>query len=244
VAKFKLDGTIVYSTYFGGGIGSGGYAGDDFCATVAIDDDGIAWIAGVTSSTDFPLVAPLFDDIPCNERGNACWGKFVTGINPAGDTLDFSSYLGFGVGTVRDEPRIAIDGAGNKIIGCTTGGGDRGFFPTRHPIQAELSGIFDAAILKIGDAPPVDPPVISSVTGKVKNGALAKLKLSGSNLQSGIQVFVGDDSTPWPSAKLKGTTSVTLKGAGLDAKFPAGTAVSIRVHNPDGGDATTSYTRP
>ncbi len=90
---------------------------------------------------------------------------------------------------------------------------------------------------------PVDPPIITSVTRLVVEGQPFKVRIDGSNFQPGVQVFIGDDATAWPSLKIKGTTRITLKGETLKSRFPKNIPVSIRVVNPDGGEATTTFTR-
>ncbi len=90
--------------------------------------------------------------------------------------------------------------------------------------------------------PAVAPPVIASV---VKASSPFRLKVSGSNLQSGLQVFIGSDTTPWPNVVYKSSALILLKsGSALKARFPVGQAVGIKVVNPDGGQANTTYTRP
>lgn len=78
-----------------------------------------------------------------------------------------------------------------------------------------------------------------------KRGSPFRLVLTGSGFQPGIQVTLGSDPSPWPVVTLSGTTSLTLgSGKTLKAKFPKGQAVPIRLVNPDGGEATATYTRP
>ena len=53
VSKFSADlGTLVYSTYLGGG-------GDEHGYNIAVDAAGNAYVTGYTTSTDFPFVSPL-----------------------------------------------------------------------------------------------------------------------------------------------------------------------------------------
>jgi uncharacterized repeat protein (TIGR01451 family) len=101
----------------------------------------------------------------------------------------------------------------------------------------------DAASVRSSVITPVDPPVITSVTKLVTEGKPFRIRIDGSNLQPGIQVFIGDDQTPWPSVKYKSTTRITLKGEGLKARFPNDVPVRIRLVNPDGGEAETTFAR-
>ncbi len=87
-----------------------------------------------------------------------------------------------------------------------------------------------------------DPPVITAVT---KMAAPFRLKLTGQNFQTGAQVYIGSDTNPWASLKVKSATTVILKGgAALKARFPSGQPVSIRLVNPGGAWCTATYTRP
>jgi hypothetical protein len=57
VAKLSPDGTaLTYSTYLGG---SGGSVGSNELGTGIRDASGSAYVAGVTSSTNFPTVSPF-----------------------------------------------------------------------------------------------------------------------------------------------------------------------------------------
>lgn len=92
-------------------------------------------------------------------------------------------------------------------------------------------------------APSVDPPVVASIRA-LAGGKPFRIKIVGSNFQPGVVVFIGADTSPWPNVKLKSGTSITLKGGkALKARFPKGTPVTLRIVNPDGGQATTSLTR-
>ncbi|MEW5764281.1 MAG: hypothetical protein ACOYXN_08780 [Acidobacteriota bacterium] len=91
----------------------------------------------------------------------------------------------------------------------------------------------------------VQPPSVTAVT---KVPAPFRLRLTGSNLQNGLSVYIngslwGTTGTP-TLVKWKNSTQILLKkGAPLKALFPAGVPVPIRVVNPDGGETTVSYAR-
>jgi PKD repeat protein len=90
--------------------------------------------------------------------------------------------------------------------------------------------------------PAVAPPVVSSIA---KAGSPFRLKVNGSNLQEGIQVYIGADQTPWPNLTRKSASQVVIKGgASLKAKFPQGQSVMMWFVNPDGGQISAIYTRP
>ncbi|MEW6756662.1 MAG: hypothetical protein AB1347_00425 [Acidobacteriota bacterium] len=91
----------------------------------------------------------------------------------------------------------------------------------------------------------VQPPSVTAVT---KVPAPFRLRLTGSNLQNGLSVYIngalwGTTATP-TLVKWKNSTQILIKkGAALKALFPSGVAVPIRVVNPDGGETTVSYAR-
>ncbi len=73
VVRLDVSGTTLrYSTYFGGSQG-------DQVNAVAVPETGDQYVAGGTSSADFPVASPLF-----NCRGNTpCGGGFLTRISDA-----------------------------------------------------------------------------------------------------------------------------------------------------------------
>jgi hypothetical protein len=123
VTKFTPDGSaLVYSTYLGG-------TGGDSAAGIAIDADGDAYIAGNTSSIDFPLVNPL--QSKNNGAVNSQGTTFVAKLNPTGAALVFSTYLG-GSGGDKNAG-IAVDAQQNVYIAGTTLSTD---FPLQNAMQS------------------------------------------------------------------------------------------------------------
>src|ERR1051326_2071890 len=132
VAKISAQGSLVYSTYIlSGGCGGRGGTG------ITIDTDGNAYVTGVASS-GLPTVGPFQASF-----GGGAEDAFVAKLNPQGNALIFSSYLG---GTGDDSPTgIAIDPNRNVYVtGQTTGG-----FPIVNAIQASYGGSGDAFVAKI-----------------------------------------------------------------------------------------------
>jgi FAD/FMN-containing dehydrogenase len=57
-------------------------------------------------------------------------------------------------------------------------------------------------------------------------------------------VYVGGDATPWPTVQIAGAASISVGGGrALKARLPKRVAVELRVVNPDGGEATVTFTR-
>jgi len=85
---------------------------------------------------------------------------------------------------------------------------------------------------------PTNPPVIAAMK---KSGSPFKFVVTGSNLQSGIQVFIGSDTTAWSSVTWKSAGKVIIGGSSLKAKVPKGTPTVFHFKNPDGGTADFTF---
>jgi hypothetical protein len=143
VTKFSTTGALVYSTYLGG-------SGDDVGFGIAVDSSGNAYVAGATSSTNFPTMNPL----QAANAGNC--DVFVAKLNAAGSALVYSTYLG---GSGNDGyivnvgglgVSIAVDSSGNAYV---AGGTESTDFPTVNPIQpAYAGGSSDAFVAEINAA--------------------------------------------------------------------------------------------
>jgi hypothetical protein len=108
-----IDPVLTYSTYLGG-------TADEFAIWSDIDRAGNFYVAGVTSSLDFPTTSGTYQP---QSRGND--DVFVTKVNPSGSGLVWSTYLGgesFDVAIGLD-----VDRAGNVVVTGPTGSTD---FPT------------------------------------------------------------------------------------------------------------------
>ncbi len=139
VTKLNATGTaLVYSTYLGGSV-----AGPvtEFASGIALDAAGNAYVAGSTSSSDFPTTPGAFQTISVSRDG------FVTKLDATGMTLLYSTYLG---GTDADEARgLSVDAAGSAYVIGTAVSAD---FPLMNPFQNQLGGGADAFITKLNAA--------------------------------------------------------------------------------------------
>jgi hypothetical protein len=130
-----IDPTLGFSTFLGGG-------GDEACSSpailnlpspppgcpaVAVDSALNIYIAGSTTSADFPTAGSPFQ---ASNGGGA--DAFITKLDPTGATILFSTYLG---GDGRDTPAgVGVDSASNVAIAGTTTSTN---FPTSSsPFQA------------------------------------------------------------------------------------------------------------
>ncbi len=132
--ELVIDPVLEYSTYLGG-------SGDETGSDIAIAADGSVFMAGLTSSTDFPI----FDPYQMSSGGG--YDVFVMKLNGTGNSLVYSTYLGgsgFDIGA-----DIAVDAAGDVYVtGWTTSTN----FPTLNPYQGSFGGVRDVFVTKLNNA--------------------------------------------------------------------------------------------
>ena len=140
VTKLNPRGTrIVYSTYLGG-------TGEDTSAGIAVDTRGNAYVAGTTSSTDFPTTAGAFQTA-CAGSGT-CADAFVAKLNRDGSGLIYSTYVGGSSGDAGWA--VAVDDNGSAYIRGATGSVD---FPTTNgAFQTAAAGDIDVFVAKLNPA--------------------------------------------------------------------------------------------
>jgi hypothetical protein len=125
VSKLNAQGSaLVYSTYLGG-------SGSDLGNAIAVDARGDAYLTGQTDSSDFPTVNAFQRTLKSGPPPGA--DSFVAELNPAGNALVYSSYLG-GSGTDQGTG-IAVGPAGNAYV---TGHASSTDFPTANALQPTL----------------------------------------------------------------------------------------------------------
>jgi hypothetical protein len=139
VFKLSPDGdALLYSSFVGGG-------GEDYGRAVAVDAFGAAYLTGRTGSLDFPIIA-------ASDAGrDGLTDAFVVKVSPAGDALEYSSYLG---GSGDEEGYgIAVDSSGRAVVRGTTSSLD---FPTPGGFQTAYRGgerdVFVARLSTGGDS--------------------------------------------------------------------------------------------
>jgi uncharacterized protein (TIGR03437 family) len=131
----KLDSQltkILFSTVLGAGQSSGG-AIESNANAVALDTAGDIYVAGSTTSANFPITPGAFQTSgPMgNGAGPATFG-FITEISPDGNNVIYSTFFGsdnatciggsgcIGIVGSTSAKAIAVDSAGNIVIGGST----------------------------------------------------------------------------------------------------------------------------
>ena len=144
VTKLNAAGTaLVYSTYLGGTGNTVNLSGNDTCMGIAVDSAGNAYVAGETRSTDFPTANALQPTF-----GGGLFEGFLTKLNPAGNALVYSTFIGGD--TFDSATSVAVDSSGNAYVAGRTTSSN---FATVNPIQATfMGGGSDAFILKLNAA--------------------------------------------------------------------------------------------
>jgi hypothetical protein len=129
VTELAADGqSLVYSTFLGG---SGGAYGDS-PAAIAFDGAGRAFVAGTTSSSDFPIANAFQSKSGGNRDG------FLSRLDADGSALGYSTYLG---GTSTEQLYgLGITADGHAFVAGQTQSAD---YPTLNPIQSSLVDGYD-----------------------------------------------------------------------------------------------------
>ncbi|MEK6285677.1 MAG: SBBP repeat-containing protein [Acidobacteriota bacterium] len=179
ITKFNATGTsLVYSTYLGG-------VGADSGNGIAVDATGNAYVAGTTSSPDFPLVNPVQSEITDKTAfksidGAATWAAINNGL-PAR----------FSVNTIAIDP-----GAPNTLYIGTTGGGVFKSTDAGSSWIASNNGLFTLAM----DQLLIDPKTTSTLYG-ISGRSLTRSTDAGMSwntipLLGGAEVVALDPSAP------------------------------------------------
>lgn len=122
VAKLDATGSnLIFADYIGG-------SSQDFGYAIALDATNNIWLAGSTSSSDFPVVDAYQGTFPGGFNG------FLTKVSADGSSLLYSTYLG---GNGADFPAgIALDATQNIIVGGYTSSTN---FPVANAYQSTPS---------------------------------------------------------------------------------------------------------
>jgi hypothetical protein len=203
VARIGASGEILSVTYLGG-------AGDDAATAIALDHDGNCYLAGWTTSADFPVTGAY------RSRIGGGRDAFAAKLSPSGELL-YATYLG---GAADDEARgIAVDAAGAAYVTGVTGSRD---LATNQAAQFQLQGQRDAFVVKLLPA---------------GNSAAYATYLGGSGDDAGQAIAVDASGRVFVAGS---TTSADFAGAGSGRAFSGGTDTFVTALAPEGNLEYTS----
>ncbi len=229
VAKLSPSGSaLLYSTYLGG-------SGYDRGESIEVDSSGNMYLAGPTTSTDFPLANPL------QARYAGGEDAFVAKLGATGSALAYSTYLGgnsldYAVG-------LSVDATGNAyVIGWTSSAN----FPIANALQPTKRGVNDAFISKLnatgsafvystflggwqddyGEAIAADPSGNAYAAGFTYSTDFPTVNAAQATLAGQDDVFVAK-LTPTGSGL---SYSTYLGGSGFDAPYDVTLDSLGRVH--------------
>ncbi len=175
VSHFSSSGTLLSSTYLGGG--SDDYAGGgalDYAYALAGDGAGGVWVTGGTRSGDFPVLNAYQ-----SSYGGGEWDAFVSHFSSSG-TLLLSAYLGGGSTDIGYA--LAGDGAGGVWV---TGITESTNFPALNASQSSCGGGCDVFVAKFaGDDPMPVYPLTANFTANTTAG-LAPLAVRFTDTSAG-----------------------------------------------------------
>ena len=102
--KIKERRVLLYSTYLGG-------PGSDSASGIAVDAAGNAYVAGETTSRDFPVVPGSFE----THRSSSGSEAFVVKLNTGGSDLVYGTFLGGGAVDMKASA-VAVDPMGSAYV--------------------------------------------------------------------------------------------------------------------------------
>lgn len=134
ISKLSADGSsLLYSTYLGG-------SGDDEGGAIRVDDDGNIYVAGLTSSANFPTANAY-------SATNSGYDAFVVKLDSTGTTLQYSSYFG---GAGEDLGLSLALLPGNQNVLYATGLTASSDLPVVDAYQASFGGgTYDGFLIKV-----------------------------------------------------------------------------------------------
>ncbi len=178
VAQLDASANVVFATYLGG-------SGTDAPAAVQTDSTGNIYVAGQTTSLDFPTTSGSFQPDPLVPMWNNTGpGGFVSRLSPDGSVLAWSSYVtSADHGQQQGVAQLAVTASGESYVAGVTGPG----FPST-PAAPQIC--FGGSVLNAPD----------SLLGNVfvahldADGALLEATYAGQQASASALSLTGDGS--------------------------------------------------
>jgi uncharacterized protein (TIGR03437 family) len=214
VTKINAAGSvIVYSTYLGGD-------GVEFGFDVEVDSEGQAYVIGDTHSTDFPITAGAAQTVHGGDSD-----AFVCKLNPTGNRLIYSTYLG---GADVDAGwSLALNAAGEVFATGRTASGN---FPV-------TPGVFQPA-LGGGDDEPADDAYVTRVKADGTE-FLYSTYLGGSAMDHGNRIAIDSNDHAYIAGRSLSDDFPTTAGSFQPGRAGDEDAIIVKI-NPTGSDLVYS----
>jgi hypothetical protein len=221
VSKLNATGsTLAYSTYLGG-------SALDLAIGIKVDALGSAYIAGNTSSANFPSTPGAYQTTCASSCSTA--DAFVTKLAPDGSKLVYSTFLG---GTASDDgTAIALDSADNAYVTgftCSTN------FPiTSGAAQSVYGGVKVCSNLG-GDA------FVSKINA-AGSALLYSTYLGGSGNDAAFAIGVDSKGNAWVSGSTNSTNFPTTPGTFQHGLLGPGDVFVTEVNSAGSAFAYSTY---
>jgi hypothetical protein len=181
-----IDPVLSYSTLIGAN-------NNTQAQGVAVDHSGNVYVAGTTFATNYPTVKAF------QTTNNGTTNVFITKLNPAGDVILYSTYLG---GGGFDTGRaIAVDESGSAYV---TGNTDEGGFPT-------TPGAFMSTCTA-----PCNTPFVTKI---LSDGSLSYSTLMGGSNVAGWAIAVDSEGEAYITGTAASNDLPTTPGS-FEPTFP------------------------
>jgi hypothetical protein len=198
-----LGNRIVYSTYLGGSNGENGGA-------IAVDGVQSAYVAGFTTSQDFPATLNAYEWFPGDGDGGFAVNGFVAKLSPNGATLVYATYLGGS--SVDSISAIAVD---SSLSAYVTGETFSANFPYAGYQSMEFGVLPSAFLTKL--SPQGDSLIYStSLGGETTVG-------TGISFDAAGNAYVVGTRVPDPPLDLVFVQKVSPQGKPITGRFLNGT---------------------
>jgi hypothetical protein len=200
---------LSYSTYLGG-------SSQDAAFGIAVDQRSDAFVTGGTQSDDFPITG-----LTAYQYSNLGTSAFMTELNPAGNNLLYSTYLGGSLSQTRGNA-IAVDANGYVYITGQTPSPD---FPTKNAFQPDHAGnpyINDAFVAKFDPTASRDASLVYSTF------------LGGSGDDRGLAIAVDSEGYAYVTGETFSTDFPTLNPLQADHRGDQANAFVAKIG--PGGD--------
>ena len=222
VAKFDPSGaTLLFATYLGG-------SGTDTAAGIAVDVGGNPYLAGTTTSTNFPVTQTAFQSAP---KTLNVPHAFVTQLDATGSHLVYSTYLsGSGTDTASG---MTLDNKDFVYVIGITSSSDFPTAPSAGTLQTKLQGAnaFFIAKLETNTSGTNSLPFSSYFGGgNPSNGTVAGGAIAVDNNAAGSNIYI------------TGGTNYVFTGSNTTTDFPITNAIESCLNTPVAPGATPPTT--